>query len=150
MVTSSEVVNELKKILADSYTLYLKTQNYHWNVTGHQFGQRHIMFENQYSDLADAIDEIAERIRALNSPAPGSFQEFNSLKSLNEASQLINADQMVSDLSQDNKALAIMLKEAVVIAQRGNDEATAELLTDRIRVHEKNAWMLDSSLPNKG
>lgn len=148
MVTNSEVVKELKKILADSYTLYLKTQNYHWNVTGHQFGQLHTMFENQYSDLADAVDEIAERIRALNSPAPGSFQEFNNLKTLNEASPLINADQMVSDLSKDNKDIASMMKEAVVIAQRAHDEATADLLVERIRTHEKNAWMLDSSLPN--
>ena len=147
MASNSDVVLELKKVLADSYTLYLKTQNYHWNVTGHQFGSLHSMFEEQYSDLAEAVDEIAERIRALSSVSPGSFQEFMSLKSLNEAGAHINADQMVSDLSGDNKKIVENMKEAVVIAQRANDEATADLLIERIRVHEKNAWMLDSSLP---
>lgn len=148
MVGNAEVVAELKKILADSYTLYLKTQNYHWNVTGHQFGSLHSMFEEQYSDLAEAVDEIAERIRALNSPAPGSFQEFSKLKSINEASSLIDSDQMVKDLSSDNKKIADFMKEVVVICQSAQDETSADMLIERIQVHEKNAWMLDSSLPS--
>ena len=143
---NAKVIEALRVTLANSYALYLKTQNYHWNVTGNQFSSLHLLFEKQYTDLAEAIDEIAERIRALDCLAPGSFEIFNNMKDIKDAIEGAASDHMLKDLRDDTMHLAEMLKEGVSIAQKHNDEATADLFIERIRVHEKNAWMLNSSL----
>lgn len=141
-----EVIKMMQLVLANSYGLYLKTQNYHWNVTGPQFESLHILFEKQYSDLAESVDEIAERIRALGSKAPASFSLFNELKTLADGNEDASAEEMVKGLAEDNLYMASLLKEAIVLAQQHQDEATADLCIKRIEIHEKNAWMLHSSI----
>ena len=136
----------LSRLLADSYTLYLKTHNYHWNVTGPQFNTLHQMFELQYTELATAVDEIAERIRALGIKAPGSYSAFIELTNVEEGSGEESAEEMIRQLVLGQEAVVRTSREAFPAAEEANDEPTADLLTQRMQVHEKNAWMLRSML----
>ncbi|MDH3977725.1 MAG: DNA starvation/stationary phase protection protein [Gammaproteobacteria bacterium] len=136
----------LSRLLADSYTLYLKTHNYHWNVTGPQFNTLHTMFEQHYTELALAVDEIAERIRALGVKAPGSYREFAELTSVDEAAGGETAEDMIRELVIGQEAVARTAREVFPAAETASDEPTADLLTQRMQVHEKNAWMLRSML----
>ncbi|MEE9251450.1 MAG: Dps family protein [Alphaproteobacteria bacterium] len=141
-----EIAEGLSRLLADTYALALKTQNFHWNVTGPLFGILHEMFESQYTELAAAVDEIAERIRALGEPAPGSFARFSTLTSLKEAEGSPDALAMVRELAEGQEAVVRTARALFAATQRGKDEATADLLAERLRAHEKNAWMLRSIL----
>ena len=141
-----EIANALSKVLADSYMLYLKTHNYHWNVTGELFHSLHEQFEEQYTELADAIDEIAERIRALGYRAPGTFIEFNELASIDEQQDEPEAMEMVRRLAIGNEQVLRTAREALEPANKAEDEATIDLLTERLHVHSKTAWMLRSHL----
>ncbi len=136
----------LSKLLADSYTLYLKTHNYHWNVTGPQFSTLHAMFEQQYTELALAVDEIAERIRALGIAAPGSYREFVELAAVKEAAGGESAEEMIRELLTGQETVVRTARAAFPAADEAVDEPTADLLTQRMQVHEKNAWMLRSML----
>ncbi len=140
------IADGLSALLADSYTLYLKTHNYHWNVTGPHFNTLHTMFETQYTELASAVDEIAERIRALGVKAPGSYAEFAALTSIDEATGDENAEAMIRALVTGQEAVVRTARKAFPAAERANDEPTADLLTQRMQLHEKNAWMLRSML----
>ena len=139
-----EIAAGLASLLADSYTLYLKTHNYHWNVTGPQFNTLHQMFETQYTELALAVDEIAERIRALGEPAPGSYKAFSKLTSIEEEEGEPKAEDMIRQLVKGQEAVVRTARAAFKAAEAANDEPTADLLTQRMQVHEKNAWMLRS------
>ena len=141
-----DISGRLSRLLADSYTLYLKTHNYHWNVTGPQFNTLHTMFEEQYVELAAAVDEIAERIRALGIPAPGSYSEFTALTSIDEARGGEDSSEMLRQLVIGHETAARTAREAFPAADGANDEPTADLLTQRMQIHEKNAWMLRSML----
>jgi starvation-inducible DNA-binding protein len=141
-----EIADRLSALLADSYSLYLKTHNYHWNVTGPLFNTLHTMFEEQYTELAAAVDEIAERIRALGIKAPGSYSAFSSLTSIDEASGDENAEDMIRALVDGQETVARTARDAFPAADSANDEPTADLLTQRMQIHEKNAWMLRSML----
>lgn len=142
-----QIADELTHLLADTYTLYLKTQNFHWNVTGPFFPQLHKLFEEQYIELADAVDVIAERIRALGGHAPASFSEFQKLSSLkDETNKNIEAMTMVSKLLDDHDTLAHHLLIIFDKAEQADDQGTVDMLTERLRAHEKMAWMLRSSL----
>ena len=136
----------LSRLLADSYTLYLKTHNYHWNVTGPLFSTLHTMFETQYTELATAVDEIAERIRALGFPAPGSYRRFAELTSIEEEVSVPDAEEMIRQLVIGQETVVRTAREIFPIVDRVNDEPTADLLTQRMQIHEKNAWMLRSML----
>lgn len=136
----------LSKLLADTYTLYLKTHNYHWNVTGPQFNTLHLMFEAQYTELALAVDVIAERIRALGAYAPGSYSEFARLATVREADGIPAATAMIADLAADQAAVVRTARAIFPHADDAADEATADLLTQRMQVHEKTAWMLRALL----
>lgn len=142
----SEVTFKLSVLLADTYALYLKTQNYHWHVTGAHFGPLHALFEEQYTELAEAIDEIAERIRTLDALAPATFSELNELKTLKDGNATLDSLAMVKELEEDNKLLVKDLNALLEFAAKANDEGTATLVGDRITVHEKAAWKLRSSL----
>lgn len=141
-----EITDELSKVLADSYMLYLKTHNYHWNVTGELFHSLHEQFEEQYTELADAIDEIAERIRALGHRAPGTFKEFNELTSIDEDPEEPEALEMVRRLALGNEQVLRTARTALEPANKAEDEATVDLLTQRLHIHAKTAWMLRSHL----
>lgn len=143
---SSKVADSLKKVLADSYTLYLKTQNYHWNVTGSNFQSLHTLFEVQYNDLFLAVDLIAERIRALGYKAPGSFKAYTSITKIEDGNEDASAEEMVKGLADDQGLIIKTLNEALKEAQAQDDEGTIGLLVDRITIHEKNIWMLRSSI----
>ena len=140
------VAKGLSKLLADSYSLYLKTHNYHWNVTGPQFNSLHAMFEAQYTELATAVDEIAERIRALGHLAPGSYTEFAKLSSIKDGNNTKSANEMIKDLVEGQEAVVRTCREIFPAAEEASDEPTADLLTTRMQLHEKNAWMLRSLL----
>ena len=140
------IAEELSKLLADSYTLYLKSHNYHWNVTGPMFQTLHLMFEQHYNELALAVDEIAERIRALGYPAPATYREFAKLTSIDEDAGVIIAMDMVANLVDGHNAVAATARGVVALADKANDVATADLATRRIDLHEKTAWMLRSLL----
>jgi starvation-inducible DNA-binding protein len=142
----AEIANALSRLLADTYTLYLKTHNFHWNVTGPMFQTLHLMFETQYNELALAVDLIAERIRALGAPAPGSYREFARLSSVKEAEGVPAAVEMIRQLVDGQETVARTAREAFVIVDRANDQPTADLLTQRMQIHEKTAWMLRSLL----
>jgi starvation-inducible DNA-binding protein len=142
------IAKGLERLLADSYTLYLKTHNYHWNVTGPQFNTLHAMFEVQYTELALAVDSIAERIRALGLPAPGSYKSFGKLTSISEAEGGETAEEMIRQLAKGQEAVVRTAREAFPVAAKAGDEPTADLLTQRMQIHEKNAWMLRSMLEN--
>jgi starvation-inducible DNA-binding protein len=141
-----QIAAGLSKLLADSYTLYLKTHNYHWNVTGPMFNTLHLMFEQHYTELATAVDEIAERIRALGVKAPGTYREFAALTSIDEASGDESAEDMIRQLVVGQEAVVRTAREVFPAADAANDEPTADLLTQRMQIHEKNAWMLRSML----
>ncbi|MEZ4752618.1 MAG: Dps family protein [Bdellovibrionota bacterium] len=136
----------LGRVLADSYTLFLKTHNYHWNVKGPQFNSLHAMFEAQYTELFQAVDLIAERIRALGFSAPGSYAEFSKLTSIPEADKLPPAEGMIRALVEGNEAVIRTARELLPRAEENKDAVTADLLTQRIDHHEKTAWMLRSLL----
>ncbi|HUP59681.1 MAG TPA: Dps family protein [Thermoanaerobaculia bacterium] len=142
----SAITGALSRLLADTYTLYLKTHNFHWNVTGPMFQTLHLMFETQYNELALAVDLIAERIRALGAPAPGSYREFARLASIPEAEGVVSAVEMIRQLVQGQEAVIRTARQAFPIVERANDQPTADLLTQRMQVHEKTAWMLRSLL----
>ena len=140
------IAEGLSHLLADSYTLYLKTHNFHWNVTGPLFNTLHVMFEQQYQELAPAVDEIAERIRALGVAAPGSYAQFSELTKIQEQTTVPNAQQMIEQLVKDHEAVARTAREVFPTAEAANDEPSADLLTQRMQLHEKTAWMLRSML----
>lgn len=141
-----EIAAGLSRLLADSYTLYLKTHNYHWNVEGPQFNTLHTMFETQYTELALAVDDVAERIRALGEPAPGSYTAFSALSSIDEQEGRLSADDMIRDLVSGQEAVVRTARSVFPTVEAANDEPTADLLTQRMQIHEKNAWMLRSML----
>lgn len=136
----------LGKLLADSYTLYLKTHNYHWNVSGPMFNTLHLMFEEQYTELALAVDVIAERIRALGMPAPGSYKAYAALTDIEEDEGVPNAKTMLRNLVDGQETVVRTARELFPVVGEVSDEATADLLTQRMQIHEKNAWMLRSML----
>ncbi|KRS20272.1 UNVERIFIED_CONTAM: hypothetical protein NCL1_01986 [Trichonephila clavipes] len=138
------IAHGLSVLLADTYTLYLKTHNYHWNVTGPMFQTLHTLFETQYTELAVAVDDIAERIRALGEFAPGSYKEYAKLTNLKEADGIPSAEEMIKDLVKGQEAIAKTARSIVPVADGASDEVTLDLLTQRMTVHEKNAWMLRS------
>lgn len=142
------IADGLSKVLADSYSLYIKTHNYHWNVTGPQFNALHTMFESQYTELAPAIDEIAERIRALGHLAPGSYKEFSELTSIKDGDNRLTANEMVKELVEGQETVARTCRSLISTVEEAGDEPTADLLTVRMQTHEKNAWMLRAMLAN--
>jgi len=141
-----ELADELSKLLADSYTLYLKTHNFHWNVTGRLFQTLHLMFEEHYTELAMAVDLIAERIRALGFPAPGSYAAFGRLASVSDTDGVPAALEMVRLLVEAHETVIRTAREVVTAAEKAGDQATADLGTQRLQTHEKTAWMLRSLL----
>lgn len=141
-----EIARGLSRLLADTYTLYLKTHNFHWNVTGPMFQTLHIMFEEQYTELAAAVDLIAERIRALGERAPGSYREFGELSSVPEESEVLDATGMIRSLVLGQEAVAKTARAVFPIVEAANDQPSADLLTQRLQIHEKTAWMLRSLL----
>ncbi len=136
----------LSKVLADTYTLYLETHNFHWNVTGPMFQTLHLMFEGQYNELALAVDLVAERIRALDFPAPGTYRQFQALSSIKEQDGIPKAEEMIRLLVQGHETVARTSREVFKVAEQANDQPTCDLLTQRLQVHEKTAWMLRSLL----
>ncbi len=140
----TQVVSELERVLADTYTLYLKTHNFHWNVTGPRFNDLHAMFMVQYTEMWTAVDLIAERIRALGSPAPGSYKDFARLSSVKEADGVPSAEAMVAQLLAGHETVIRTLRAALGPADEANDQVSLDLLTQRMQVHEKTAWMLRS------
>ncbi|MFW5969114.1 MAG: Dps family protein [Halofilum sp. (in: g-proteobacteria)] len=143
---SKEVADELAKLLAESYTLYLKTHKYHWNVVGPMFHSLHLLFETQYTELATAVDDIAERIRALGHKAPGSYGEFAKLSSVKDAEGDPDAEGMVKELADDHRTVAERANKIMGLAGKHDDEGTAALASARIEVHEKAVWMLSAHL----
>jgi starvation-inducible DNA-binding protein len=143
---TAETVTALTALLADSYTLYLKTQNFHWNVTGPMFTTLHTLFEVQYTDLALAVDEIAERVRALDAPVPGSFTEFAEVATVRESAGPVPARTMIEMLVADQASIARAARAVITAAEQSTDAASADLATRRLQQHEKNAWMLRSHL----
>lgn len=140
------IADGLSRVLADSYTLYLKTHNYHWNVKGPMFNTLHLMFEQQYNALALAVDQIAERIRALGHPAPGSYASYAKLTAIPEEEGAPVAEAMIENLLAGHETVARTARAVFPLADEGGDEPTADLLTQRMDVHEKTAWMLRSML----
>jgi starvation-inducible DNA-binding protein len=141
-----QIAAGLSRVLADSYTLYLKTHNFHWNVTGPMFQTLHVMFEAQYAELALAVDAIAERIRALGFPAPGTYRKFVELSSIKEEDHIPKAQEMIRLLVEGHEAVARTARASFSIAENANDQPTCDLLTQRMQIHEKTAWMLRSLL----
>lgn len=141
----STVIKKLEITLADTYALYLKTQNYHWHVQGPQFKSLHELFEQQYIELAEAVDQVAERIRIMGHKAPATFVQFNELKTIKDGDSSLDANQMVTELANDHSILVKDLNRAIKIAQENNDEGTITLLSERIAAHEKAHWMLETS-----
>lgn len=140
------IAQGLSHLLADTYTLYLKTHNFHWNVTGPHFQTLHLMFETHYTELAQAVDVIAERIRALGSFAPGTYAQFVKLSSIKEETEIPKATDMIRLLVEGHESVIRTARNLFPQAQEADDEATADLLTQRIQTHEKTAWMLRSLL----
>lgn len=141
-----EIAEGLSRLLADSYTLYLATHNFHWNVTGPMFQTLHLMFQEQYTELWNSLDLIAERIRSLGHPAPGTYAQFAKLSSIDEPNGVPRATEMIHLLVEGHEAVAKTARSVFPITEEGSDEATADLLTQRLQVHEKTAWMLRSLL----
>src|SRR5687768_10202908 len=141
-----EIAKGLGHLLADTYTLYLKTHNFHWNVTGPMFQTLHLMFETQYNELALAVDLVAERIRALGLPAPGTYKQFSELSTIKEDDGVPKAQDMIRLLVQGHETVARTAREVFRAAEGANDQPTCDLLTQRMQVHEKTAWMLRSLL----
>ena len=141
-----KIADGLSRLLADTYTLYLKTHNFHWNVTGPMFNTLHLMFETQYNELALAVDLIAERIRALGYPAPGTYKEYARLSSIPETEGVPNAEEMIRLLVEGQEAVTRTARSIFPTVDAASDEPSADLLTQRMQTHEKNAWMLRSLL----
>ncbi len=142
----NEIVKGLSHFLADTYTLYLKTHFFHWNVTGPMFQTLHLMFEGQYTELWTSVDTIAERIRALGSIAPGSYKDFSQLTTIPETEGVPTAEKMIQELVSGNEAVCRTARALIPAAEEAHDEATMDLLTQRLQIHEKTAWMLRSML----
>ncbi len=140
------IAEGLSRLLADTYTLYLKTHNFHWNVTGPMFNTLHTMFEQQYTELATAVDEIAERIRALGVAAPGSYTQFSKLTEIREEDGSPDAQDMIAQLVEDQETVVRTARSIFPVVEAASDEPTADLLTQRMQVHEKTAWMLRSMI----
>jgi starvation-inducible DNA-binding protein len=143
----AHLTKELAIILADTYTLYLKTQNYHWHIKGPQFNSLHHLFEDQYQQLAEAVDQLAERLIMKGHQAPATFKEFNQLKTLKEGDACFSANQMLMDLVNDHTLLINGLQQTIFTAQELHDEGCITLLGERIAEHEKMRWMLNASVP---
>lgn len=141
-----KIAHGLSRLLADTYTLYLKTHNFHWNVTGPMFQPLHGMFEEQYTELAAAVDLIAERIRALGFPAPGTYAEFAELTSIGETKGVPKAQDMIKLLVEGQEAVVRTARSVFPLVEENGDEPSADLLTQRMQIHEKTAWMLRSLL----
>lgn len=144
-MSNKPVVETLKAVLADNYALYLKTQNYHWNVEGPQFQSLHALFMTQYTDLALAIDEAAELIRGHGEKAPGTFAAY-AKANIKPGNENATASQMVKELAKDQEVISRTLEKALAVAQKANDEVVADFLIGRLTVHRKNAWMLKVSV----
>jgi len=142
---SKEIQSALHRLLADTYALYLKSQNYHWHVRGPNFKSLHELFEEQYTELAEAVDEIAERIITLGGQAPASFSEFNELKSINDGDSSSPSNKMLDDLVSNHNTIVGNLKSALKLADGASDDGTVDLLSGRIGWHEKVVWMLQAS-----
>ena len=140
------IAQGLSRVLADTYTLYLKTHNFHWNVEGPMFNTLHLMFETQYTELALAVDLIAERIRALGFPAPGSYRDFAELSSVEDSAGRPVAMDMIAQLAKDQETVVRTARAVFALADESNDQPTADLLNQRMQVHEKTAWMLRAML----
>ncbi|HAB79897.1 MAG TPA: DNA starvation/stationary phase protection protein [Glaciecola sp.] len=136
------IAEGLKRLLADSYTLYLQTHNFHWNVTGIHFRELHLMFEEHYTELAIAVDDIAERIRTLDVAAPGTYKAFSQLSSIAEVDGVPSSSEMVELLTKGHEQVIKTSRQVLQLAQNADDESTSALVSDRMRVHEKTAWML--------
>jgi starvation-inducible DNA-binding protein len=143
------IVDGLSRLLSDTYVLYLKTHNFHWNVTGPMFRTLHLMFEEQYNELALAVDSIAERIRALGFPAPGAYSIYARLSSIKEEEGVPSAEDMIKQLVAGQEAVTRTARGIFPLLDKVSDEPTADLLTQRMQVHEKTAWMLRSLLENQ-
>ena len=141
-----EIAKGLSRVLADTFGLYLKTHYFHWNVTGPMFQTLHILFEEQYTELWNAVDEIAERIRSLDEQAPGSYSQFSKITSVPEAHTVPSARDMIQQLLEGHEAVARTARSVFPAGEKGGDEATLDMLTSRLQVHEKTAWMLRSLL----
>ncbi len=141
-----KIAEGLSRLLADSYTLYLKTHNFHWNVTGPMFQTLHVMFMGQYTEIWNALDMIAERIRSLGYPAPGSYKQFVALSSIPEEEGVPKAKDMIRQLVAGQEAVTRTAREVFKVVEKASDQPTADLLTQRMEIHEKNAWMLRSLL----
>jgi starvation-inducible DNA-binding protein len=137
-----KIAEGLKRLLADSYTLYLQTHNFHWNVIGPQFRELHLMFEEHYTELAVAVDDIAERIRTLDVVAPGTYKEFSRLSSIEEVEGVPNSEKMVDCLTKGHEQVVKISRDVLKLAQSADDESTVALVSDRMRIHEKTSWML--------
>ncbi|WP_413585749.1 Dps family protein [Bdellovibrio sp. HCB274] len=145
-----EIAKGLSTLLADTYTLYLQTHNFHWNVEGPMFQTLHLMFETQYNELALAVDSIAERIRALGHYAPGTYAEFSKLSSIKEVpGEKLSATKMIETLVLGQETVARTARSIFAVVEKASDEPTADLLTQRLQIHEKTAWMLRSLLEKK-
>ncbi len=141
-----KIADGLSKLLADSYTLYLKTHNYHWNVTGPEFRTLHLMFEEEYTELATAVDVLAERIRALGFPAPGTYKAYAKLSSIQEEDDIPAAQDMIRNLVKAHETVIRTARSVLPVAADAHDETTVGVLGDRLDIHEKTAWMLRSLL----
>ena len=141
-----KIADGLARMLADTYTLYLKTHNFHWNVTGPMFQTLHLMFMTQYTEIWTAVDMVAERIRGLGYPAPGTYKEFAALTSIKESSGVPNAKEMIKQLVAGQEAVVRTARELLPVAEKVGDQPTVDLLSARMLVHEQNAWMLRSLL----
>jgi starvation-inducible DNA-binding protein len=141
-----QIANALARVQADTYTLYLKTHNYHWNVTGPMFQTLHLMFEAQYNELWTAVDLVAERIRSLGFPAPGTYRQFAALTAIKEDDGVPKAEEMIRRLVEGHETVARTARTAFKLAEEVRDQVTCDLLTQRMQVHEKTAWMLRSLL----
>lgn len=148
--SAASVAGELARLLADTYTLYLKTHGYHWNVTGPRFPSLHLLFETQYVELRDAVDEIAERIRALGEMAPGSYRQLGALTRIAEDEGVPEALEMVRRLADDHDTVAATAREVLRAAEEASDAATVDLATRRITIHEKTRWMLRATAEGSG
>ena len=141
-----KIAHGLSRLLADTYTLYLKTHNFHWNVTGPMFNTLHLMFEGQYNELALAVDLIAERIRALGFPAPGTYKAYAKLSSIPETEGVPEATEMIRKLIEGQEAVVRTARKVFPLVDKAADESSADLLTQRMQIHEKTAWMLRALL----
>ncbi len=140
------IADGLSRLLADTYTLYLKTHNYHWNVTGPMFQTLHLMFMTQYTEMWNAVDLVAERIRTLGYPAPGTYKAFSALATIKEDESVPPAQQMIKNLVKGHEQVARTARSILPVVEKASDEPTADLLTQRLQLHEKTAWMLRSLL----